>query len=529
MGFSTRRHVAVQGMELTPGFAAFEQYGTRDIGPWTDVYAMSAVLYYLLIGRAPTSALDRAAGAALVAPNTVVADVSPALSTVVMRGLSLLPEQRPHAASELRRQLENALAETAMAATRGGQTPAGMSLPSMVATPDSHSNSGGRDAPLRFSAGGIIVPNEERGSARLFRRIGDAAARLRRAPSVRPPEVNAEPAPEPPAKAPEPRRAAVPEARREARQRADTAVVDAPPLQTTAYEEPSPTPSLATVVVESATHPLPVPVERAAVPQPQTAVVSVAADILAQLAQAESDSVFEQSRSRRPLVLAGAGVLVGIVAGSLALLNRTGSGVSPVSLRNVPVAVASAEERPASSTSAPVPRENSTASAVVQGSTRADSTPATSHTASETSAREPATRSSGAAAKETSGRGSSSAAPPSRTTTRNGSGLIVPNINVAIPGGSSVLKIVPAEIVTDIKARLTSGQEQAEQGEYAVARRMFRAALLQLDSATARFPDSQSLRALRRDISQADDRSLQACVAENELHRRRGERPGVCQ
>jgi hypothetical protein len=305
-------------------------------------------------------------------------------------------------------------------------------------------------------------------------------------------------------------------------------MVDAPP-QKTAYDEPSPAPSLATVVVESATHTLPVPVDRAPVPQPQTAVVSVPSDILARLAQAENDSVFDQPRSRRPLVLAGVGVLVGLVAGSVALLNRTGSGASPVSLRNVPVAVASAEERPGSSTTAPLPRETSSPGAVVQGATRADSTPATSHTASESSAREPATRSSGAAARESSAGGLSSSATRSRTTTRNGSGLIVPNINVAIPGGSSVLKIVPPEVVTDIKARLTSGQEQADQGEYAVARRIFRAALLQLDSATARFPDSQSLRALRRDITQADDRSLQACAAENDLHRRRGERPGVCQ
>ena len=42
------------------GFAPFEQYQNKgDLGPWTDVYAFCATLWYCLTGRVPTEALTR--------------------------------------------------------------------------------------------------------------------------------------------------------------------------------------------------------------------------------------------------------------------------------------------------------------------------------------------------------------------------------------------------------------------------------------------------------------------------------------
>ena len=107
--FSARRHLPVHTTDLAAGFAAFEQYGTKDIGPWTDVYAASALFYYLLTGTTPPSALERASGEAVVSPLMAVPGLAPGLGGLVMRGMALLPQQRPHAVSELRRQLDNTL------------------------------------------------------------------------------------------------------------------------------------------------------------------------------------------------------------------------------------------------------------------------------------------------------------------------------------------------------------------------------------------------------------------------------------
>jgi hypothetical protein len=105
----------------------------------------------------------------------------------------------------------------------------------------------------------------------------------------------------------------------------------------------------------------------------------------------------------------------------------------------------------------------------------------------------------------------------------------LPNVKIAVAGSASDLKLVPPELLVDERTRLTNGQDQLEQGDYAIARRTFRTAIVQLDSVAPRYPDSQAIRNLRREIEQADARALQACTAENEMHKRRGEEVRACQ
>jgi hypothetical protein len=105
----------------------------------------------------------------------------------------------------------------------------------------------------------------------------------------------------------------------------------------------------------------------------------------------------------------------------------------------------------------------------------------------------------------------------------------LPNVKIAVPGATPDLKIVPPELLVDARTRLTNGGDQIEQGEYVTARRTFRSAILQLDSVGVRFPESQAIKSLKKDLEQADARAAQACTAENEMHKRRGEQARVCQ
>jgi hypothetical protein len=84
-------------------------------------------------------------------------------------------------------------------------------------------------------------------------------------------------------------------------------------------------------------------------------------------------------------------------------------------------------------------------------------------------------------------------------------------------------------MLVDARTRLTNGQDAADQGDYLLARRAFKGALLQLDSIATRFPESEKVRALRHDVEQADAHAVQACNAENEMRKRRGEPGKPCQ
>lgn len=103
---------------FTEGYAPYEQYSEGQLdrqGPWTDVYAVAATLYFMLTTRRPSSALDRIQAALTQKPDTLkparqfVADVPPGLDQALGWALAVEPERRPQSVVEFKRELENLL------------------------------------------------------------------------------------------------------------------------------------------------------------------------------------------------------------------------------------------------------------------------------------------------------------------------------------------------------------------------------------------------------------------------------------
>ena len=95
---------------LKPGFAPIEQYakisGLRQ-GAWTDVYALAAVVYYLITGQRPPPAVTRMVDDDMkTAREAGRGRYSEAFLAAIDRALAVRPEQRIQTVAELRRALD---------------------------------------------------------------------------------------------------------------------------------------------------------------------------------------------------------------------------------------------------------------------------------------------------------------------------------------------------------------------------------------------------------------------------------------
>ena len=91
---------------LKPGFAPIEQYGeTTHLrqGPWTDIYALCALLYHAVTGRNPMPSVGRMLHDELVPATTAAAGrCSAAFLRAIDLGLAVKPQDRPQSVHELR-------------------------------------------------------------------------------------------------------------------------------------------------------------------------------------------------------------------------------------------------------------------------------------------------------------------------------------------------------------------------------------------------------------------------------------------
>ncbi|MBQ7707379.1 MAG: protein kinase [Lachnospiraceae bacterium] len=84
------------------GFSPAEQYITKgDIGPWTDVYAMCATIYYCLYGKVPPDSMERLMSDELAFPATAFGKLPDNIISTLQNGLACRKEDRIQTMSEL--------------------------------------------------------------------------------------------------------------------------------------------------------------------------------------------------------------------------------------------------------------------------------------------------------------------------------------------------------------------------------------------------------------------------------------------
>ncbi len=91
---------------ISEGYAPLEVYTeTAEIGPWTDIYAFTAVLYRALIGATPIGAPIRAENDQMMIPAKFAEKLPPYVINAIINAMQIMPRDRTRNAEQLRSNL----------------------------------------------------------------------------------------------------------------------------------------------------------------------------------------------------------------------------------------------------------------------------------------------------------------------------------------------------------------------------------------------------------------------------------------
>ncbi len=106
LDFGSARQTATGGEDMavivTPGFAPVEQYGSEGQGPWTDIYAVGATLYWMIGGTKPPPAPERLSHDDPMKPATEIGRgrFGPDFLQAVDWALKVAPADRPQSVGD---------------------------------------------------------------------------------------------------------------------------------------------------------------------------------------------------------------------------------------------------------------------------------------------------------------------------------------------------------------------------------------------------------------------------------------------
>ena len=80
---------------MKQGFSPVEQYSSKGQGPYTDIYALAATIYYCVTGVIPPSSMERVADDTLQSPIALGAVMTAQQEAALLWALSIQPDARP--------------------------------------------------------------------------------------------------------------------------------------------------------------------------------------------------------------------------------------------------------------------------------------------------------------------------------------------------------------------------------------------------------------------------------------------------